>query len=82
MYRLENVEMFISEGGAGYKLDSFVRAGILVRAKQRADKKGVISAGNTKFIMADEKIQEIFENDLGTNIDQLEIQAKLVKTTQ
>lgn len=78
MYSIENIKQFLSEDGQGNALDADVKAGILERAQEVADKNGgMIMGGNTKEIIGDEQIEEIFEDALGSDMNQLAILANL-----
>lgn len=74
MYSIKNVEQFLSTDGQGGALDPDVKAGILTRAKITAAKNGgIIMGGGTGDIIGDEQIEKLFEDALGSDINQLAI---------
>ena len=80
MYCLENVKQFVFNDSKGSALSPIAKRGILDRAKTRIDQRGFISGGNTKYIMGDKKTAKIFEDALGSDMNQLQILGKLAKS--
>ncbi|MFA7208752.1 MAG: hypothetical protein WC120_00555 [Parcubacteria group bacterium] len=81
VYSIKNIKQFLSEEGQGRALDADVRVGILERAQEVADNNGgMIMGGNTKDIIEDERIEELFEEALGSDMNQLAILAELARS--